>query len=341
MPGSGRPRRPASTGRVTGDRGSTPHQAVRPLHRRRRRHVPRRQGRDPRLPRPQRGRQDHDDAHPDGLHAGHRRQGRHCRVRHLRSAARGQAPHRLPAGNAAALPGHDRPRLPAVRRPDPRRRVQGAAGAGRHGDGEGARRRRRHPLLRQALEGLQAARRAGPGDPAQPGSPDPGRADRRPRSEADHGDPRPHQGSGGLAHHHPEHAHPARGLADLRARGHHQQGQGGRDRHPGRADRAHPGQPDDLRAGGRAGRGRRRRRARRRARRVAGDAGRPARHAGQLRDRLPQGRGSPPRGRAPGGVERLGPGRAQAVAPQPRRDLPAAHDRRSEERRRPTPPPEA
>ena len=43
------------------------------------------------------------------------------------------------------------------------------------------------PLL-QALEGLPAARRPGPGDPAQPGRADPRRADRRPRPEADHRD---------------------------------------------------------------------------------------------------------------------------------------------------------
>ncbi len=178
---------------------------------------------------------------------------------------------------------------------DPRRHGQGAAGPGRHRHGEGARRRRRRPAVRPAVEGLQAARRAGPGHPAQPRSPDPRRADRRPRPEADHGDPRPHQGARRLAHDRAEHAHPARGLADLRAGRHHQQGQGGGDRHAGRADRSHPGQPDDLRAGRRAGGHRHRRGARRRARRLAGDAGRTARHAGQLRDRLPQGRGPPAR----------------------------------------------
>ena len=46
---------------------------------------------------------------------------------------RSQAPHRLPAGNAAALPRHDRPRVPRLRRAD-----QGRAAA----RAEAARRRR-------------------------------------------------------------------------------------------------------------------------------------------------------------------------------------------------------
>ena len=52
--------------------------------------------------------------------------------------------------------------------------------------------RRRHGVatLRQAVEGLSAARRSRAGDPPQPRSPHPRRADGRPRPEADHRDPR-------------------------------------------------------------------------------------------------------------------------------------------------------
>ncbi len=105
------------------DRGSTPHETLRPRHRRGRRQLPRRARRDPRVPRTQRRRQDDDDADPDRLHAGHRRQG-HCRrVRRLRPADRGQAAHRLPAGDAAALPGHERLRVSRLRRQNQRRAV--------------------------------------------------------------------------------------------------------------------------------------------------------------------------------------------------------------------------
>ena len=76
---------------------------------------------------------------------------------------------------------------------------QGAARPGRHGDGEDARRRRGHAGTAASSRRATAARRAGPGDPAQPRGADPRRADRRPRPEADHGDPRPDQGSRRLA----------------------------------------------------------------------------------------------------------------------------------------------
>ena len=101
--------------------------------------------------------------------------------------------------------------------------------------GDGAHVGRRHggPPLRQALEGLPPARRPGAGAPAQSRRAGARRADGRPRSEADHRDPPAHQGTGRRSHDHPEHAHPARGRADLPARGHHQQGQGRRRRHAG------------------------------------------------------------------------------------------------------------
>jgi ABC-2 type transport system ATP-binding protein len=53
----------------------------------------------------------------------------------------------------------------------------------------------------------------------------------RSRSQTDHRNPRAHQGTRWRPHHHPEHAHPARGLADVPAGRHHQQGTRGRRRH--------------------------------------------------------------------------------------------------------------
>ena len=190
----------------------------------RRRQLPGRTRRDPRVPRTQRRRQDDDDAHPDRLHAGHRRQG-HCRrIRRLRPAARGQAPHRLPARDAAALPGHERLRVSRLRRQDQRRPVGRPSRARQVRDGAHAHRRHGEPPLRQAVEGLQAARRPRPGAHPQPRRAHPRRADRRPRPEADHRDARADQGARRRSHDHPEHAHPARGRADVPARGHHQQG---------------------------------------------------------------------------------------------------------------------
>ena len=85
-----------------------------------RRQLSRRARRNPRLPGPERRRQDDDHAHPDRLHAGHRGQGDRRRLRRLRAADRGQAADRLPAGNAAALSGHERRRVPRLRREDQR-----------------------------------------------------------------------------------------------------------------------------------------------------------------------------------------------------------------------------
>ena len=53
-------------------------------------------------------------------------------------------------------------------------------------------------------------------------------------------------------HDHPEHAHPARGRADLPARRHHQQGPRRRGRHAGQPDASAQGRGDALRAGRRA-----------------------------------------------------------------------------------------
>ena len=108
------------------------------------------------------------------------------------------------------------------------------------------------PPLRQALEGLPAARRPRAGAAPQPRRADPRRADGRPRPEADHRDAAADQGAGRRPHDHPQHAHPSRGQPDLPARRHHQQGQGRRGRHAGQPDRAAARIGDDVRAGGRA-----------------------------------------------------------------------------------------
>ena len=71
-----------------------------------------------------------------------------------------------------------------------------------------ARRRHGEPPLRQALEGLPPARRPRAGDPAQPRGAHSRRADRRPRSEADHRNAPAHQGAGRHAHDRAQHAHP-------------------------------------------------------------------------------------------------------------------------------------
>ena len=139
-------------------------------------------------------------------------QGDRRRLRRLRAAARGQAPHRLPAGDAAALPRHDRPRVP--RRSSPASRACPRASARRASTRVMERTRvadMAEPALREALEGLPAARRPRAGADSQPRRADPRRADRRPRPEADHRDARADQGAGRRPHHHPQHAHPPRG----------------------------------------------------------------------------------------------------------------------------------
>ena len=105
---------------------------------------------------------------------------------------RSQAAHRLPAGDAAALPRHDGARVPPLRGPHQGRARRRAGRAGCGGDAAHARRRHGQPPLRQAVEGLQAARRPRSGADPQPRRARPRRADRRPRSEADHRNPRTH-----------------------------------------------------------------------------------------------------------------------------------------------------
>ena len=114
---------------------------------------------------------------------------------------------------------------------------------------EDARRRHGRPALLEALEGLQAARRPGAGADSQSRRPHPRRADRGPRPEADHRDAAAHSRPRRRPHHRPQHAHPARGRADLPARRHHQQGPGRRGRHARQPDGAADRRGDDVRAG--------------------------------------------------------------------------------------------
>ncbi len=246
------------------------------------------------------------------------------RLRRLRTAHRGQAADGLPARDAAALPGHDRPRVPRVRRAHQGRGGGRAQGPRREGHGADLGRRHGGPPLRQALEGLPPARRPRAGDPAQSRRPGARRADGRPRPEADHRDPPAHQGTGRQPHDHPEHAHPARGRADLPARRHHQQGPGGGGRHPRQPHAPAERRGDDVRAGRRrrrdrpaAARGRRRGRAR----------GRPPRRGRGLRGRERARRRHPARPGPRGRDERLGPARTAAAADEPRGDLPPGDHR--------------
>ena len=109
----------------------------------------------------------------------------------LEQPAGGQEAHRLPARNAAPLPGHGGRRVSDLRR-QAERASRGADLARRVDEVERTLHHRRRPdeAHRQALQRLPAARRTGAGDHPQPRRPDPRRADRRPRPQADHRDPR-------------------------------------------------------------------------------------------------------------------------------------------------------
>ena len=72
------------------------------------------------------------------------------------------------------------------------------------GDEEDARRRHGEPPVRQAVEGLQAARRPGAGAHPRSRSAGARRADGRPRSEADHRDARPDSQPRRRPHDHPD-----------------------------------------------------------------------------------------------------------------------------------------
>ncbi len=152
--------------------------------------------------------------------------------------------------------------------------------------------------------------------------------------EADHRNAPAHQGARRRSHDHPEHAHPARGLADLPARRHHQQGTRRRGRHARQPHGAAARIGNDVRAGRR----RRRRRGRRARARPRRDA---RRRVGSPRTAWSATKSTARRGRdvrrdlARAVVtQRLGTARAAADAHEPRGDLPVAHDRRNGRARR-------
>ena len=175
------------------------------------------------LSRPQRRRQvdDHEDAH--GLPGARRRQRPHRRHRRARAPEAGESEARLPAGGRALLRRHDA-RAPS----SPSSRRSAASIATRPSAASPPRSRRRELGLgagaedRDAVEGLQAARRHRPGDPARPAGADHGRADRRPRSQPEapgaQADRRDGRGQG----HHRLHPHPGGGGGGVLARHHHQ-----------------------------------------------------------------------------------------------------------------------
>jgi multidrug efflux pump len=129
---------------------------------------------DLRLPRPERGGQDHDDQAAAGPVQADRGLGHHLRAGH-RAGQRGHPPsHRLPGAGAALLPVHDGAGDAAVRgalllqRPARRHRVQGRRGAGPGRPG-GPRRPAGPRLLGRRAPA--ARHRAGAGQ--RPGPPDP------------------------------------------------------------------------------------------------------------------------------------------------------------------------
>src|SRR5207302_46377 len=212
--------------------------------------------RDRRIPRPQRRRQDDGHADPGGVHAGHPGHRHRRRLRRLHPVARGAPADRLPARERAALPRDAGRVLPRLRRRGQGRGPRGASAAGGGGDGPLPDRGRPAPADRQAVQGLPAARRARAGDRERSRGADSRRADDRPRPEADRGDPRADQVTGGPAHGDPLDAHPARGLDALPGGDHHQQRRRGRARPHRPAGRA--GLPAVARAAPAGGAARRR-----------------------------------------------------------------------------------
>ncbi len=176
------------------DRGA--HQDVRgrrpppPRPRRRGPHALRERGRDLRLRRAQRRRQDdhHQDAH--GAHLPDQREGLHLRRAHPERGV--EAAHRLPPRAPGLV------RVPHRRRGDVllRRAGRRPEGGARPPRGGAARPRRpggrRRPPAPEVLEGHAAASRHRPGARGRPGLRRPRRADERPRPGRPQGDAGPH-----------------------------------------------------------------------------------------------------------------------------------------------------
>ena len=158
----GRPGVPTPTNR--NDKSREPEQSFRAEGRRERCLVHRGTGRDPGLPRAKRRRQIHHHAHDHRLHPPHGGCGKGRRQRRDGKTDRGQAPDGLPAGECAALHGHDRRGLPWF--------LRRGAWHQRRGQGQGDRSRHRHVLpqigspskRRHAFEGIPASHRFRAGD---------------------------------------------------------------------------------------------------------------------------------------------------------------------------------
>ena len=154
------------------------------------------------------------------------------RPRRLRRAHGGEEARRLHPGDPASLHGHDRGYLPGLLRqdqgvPSPQRRARldSAVEKCRIGDV-------RKTLIGRLSKGYRQRVWPGPGHPARPRGAHPGRAH---AGSTPSRSSRPATSSRGWAASTPSSSLPtsSRGVHDLRARGHHQQGQGGRGRHAG------------------------------------------------------------------------------------------------------------
>src|SRR5579859_1339797 len=143
-------------------------------------HVVRPEGRDPWLARTERRRQNDDHAHADRLYAAHVGYGAHRRVRRVYPVTGCTPPHRLSAGERAALSRYDGDRLPEVSRADPWARRQSAHVPDRRGGAGDTYRGPAPPDHPEAVQGLSAAGWSCPGTPAQSRRADTGRTDRGP-----------------------------------------------------------------------------------------------------------------------------------------------------------------